>query len=378
MMSRICEARIDAHGRIFYVDHLNKTTSWHRPKLFKQSVENVRKTDKTKRFKLFVTEKPLVPPLNDRMFPNGHPNSRRNGQQSPFYSGQILFLRFSLTMYKLQKAKEIYDNSQSVRHIIHRIRKDSDKFDRFQYNKDLVALLNEFADKTQGMPTDWELKVDVSGREFFIDHKFKRTTFIDPRLPKSFVFQRRHRAKSAPPADSEDRRTDFEQLTYNDKVVRFLRKPGSVEFIFSRLTHQYNQVKLKRKLETISKSGVHALKKYVNDVDLIMALSTCEEEILSDSTYLTEVEKSSSISKFSDFDLKLTDFYLRLGENGFGQGPEKIKLIIRRKHLLTDAFDSIMSLKKRDLQMSKLYINFDDEAGVQNLEKNHYLIYLLS
>lgn len=25
------EARIDSHGRIFYVDHVNRTTTWQRP-----------------------------------------------------------------------------------------------------------------------------------------------------------------------------------------------------------------------------------------------------------------------------------------------------------------------------------------------------------
>lgn len=25
------EARIDSHGRIFYIDHVNRTTTWQRP-----------------------------------------------------------------------------------------------------------------------------------------------------------------------------------------------------------------------------------------------------------------------------------------------------------------------------------------------------------
>lgn len=25
------EARIDSHGRIFYIDHINRTTTWQRP-----------------------------------------------------------------------------------------------------------------------------------------------------------------------------------------------------------------------------------------------------------------------------------------------------------------------------------------------------------
>lgn len=39
------------------------------------------------------------------------------------------------------------------------------------------------------------------------------------------------------------------------------------------------------------------------------------------------------------------------------------RLIIRREHLLKDAFEQIMSVSKKDLQRSKLNINFDDEEG---------------
>lgn len=35
---------------------------------------------------------------------------------------------------------------------------------RYQYNKDLVSLLNEFADRTQTLPTDWEMKIDPNGK----------------------------------------------------------------------------------------------------------------------------------------------------------------------------------------------------------------------
>jgi len=30
------EARLDAHGRVFYIDHHNKVTTWNRPKSMKR------------------------------------------------------------------------------------------------------------------------------------------------------------------------------------------------------------------------------------------------------------------------------------------------------------------------------------------------------
>ena len=38
-------------------------------------------------------------------------------------------------------------NRSSVRHMISRIRRDAATFERYQHNRDLVALLNIFADK---------------------------------------------------------------------------------------------------------------------------------------------------------------------------------------------------------------------------------------
>lgn len=106
-------------------------------------------------------------------------------------------------------------------------------------------------------------------------------------MPVSAFNHRRRRARSAP-VDSDEvkfgsifRRVSVsapiiflfeEELTYNERVINFLRQPGSMELINSRLPVSCNQVKLKRKLETICKVGVPALKKYANDVDLITVL----------------------------------------------------------------------------------------------------------
>ena len=39
-----------------------------------------------------------------------------------------------------------------------------------------------------------------------------------------------------------------------------------------------------------------------------------------------------------DFDAKLRSFYRKLESKGYGMGPQKLKLQIRRDHLLEDAF----------------------------------------
>ena len=99
----------------------------------------------------------------------------------------------------------------SVKHMLSRIRRDHSSFERYQHNRDLVALVNAFACRDKELPPGWESKKDRNGKvrllavveriiinrtftyyvlhtsivsqTFFIDHTARTTTFIDPRLP---------------------------------------------------------------------------------------------------------------------------------------------------------------------------------------------------
>ena len=39
------------------------------------------------------------------------------------------------------------------------------------------------------------------------------------------------------------------------------------------------------------------------------------------------------------------------------------RLVVRREHVLEDAFNKVMALSKKDLQKSKLFISFAGEEG---------------
>ena len=45
-----------------------------------------------------------------------------------------------------------------------RIRRDASAFERYQHNRDLVSLLNVFADKERDLPPGWESKLDRNGK----------------------------------------------------------------------------------------------------------------------------------------------------------------------------------------------------------------------
>lgn len=61
-----------------------------------------------------------------------------------------------------------YNRSSSLKHMISKIRRDVSSFDRYQHNRDLVALLNRFADRNKDLPRGWETKLDRSSKQFFI------------------------------------------------------------------------------------------------------------------------------------------------------------------------------------------------------------------
>ncbi|XP_055326571.1 E3 ubiquitin-protein ligase HECW2 isoform X2 [Sitodiplosis mosellana] len=79
-----------------------------------------------------------------------------------------------------------------------------------------------------------------------------------------------------------------------------------------------------------------------------------------------------------DFEAKLRSFYRKLESKGYGQGPHKLKLHIRRSHLLEDAFRRIMSANKKDLQRGRLAVIWDTEEGLDYGGPSREFFFLLS
>ena len=79
-----------------------------------------------------------------------------------------------------------------------------------------------------------------------------------------------------------------------------------------------------------------------------------------------------------DFDAKLRSFYRKLDSKGFGLGPGKLKLSIRRNFLLEDAFRQLMSASKKELSRSKLYVGFDREEGLDYGGPSREFFFLIS
>ncbi|KAL1421482.1 hypothetical protein MTO96_004172 [Rhipicephalus appendiculatus] len=231
------EARIDSHGRIFYIDHLNRTTTWNRPSLsqpagitatcnelqrqqFDRRYQSIRRTMTPRMtaaaaaasampLSLAASNPPPAPavpcsgaapspvPVVEEVVVGGSASVAPSAPPAPVVpsaDSQRALLRspavrfttrsdFFNVLHMNDDALAAYNRSSSLKHMIAKIRRDPANFERYQHNRDLVSLLNKFADKTRELPRGWETKLDRSGKQFFIDHTSRSTTFIDPRLP---------------------------------------------------------------------------------------------------------------------------------------------------------------------------------------------------
>uniref|UniRef100_A0A8D3B800 HECT-type E3 ubiquitin transferase n=1 Tax=Scophthalmus maximus TaxID=52904 RepID=A0A8D3B800_SCOMX len=449
------EARIDSHGRIFFVDHVNRTTTWQRPtgppapqgltrsnsiqqmeqlnRRYQSIRRTITNTDRTEEASV-----DLLPEPEGDLIPHSMSEFRRESAvahgsgrsrlslllQSP--SAKFLCSPdFFTVLHSNPSAYRMFTSNTCLKHMISKVRRDAHYFERYQHNRDLVTFLNMFSNKQLELPRGWEMKHDHTGKPFFVDHNCRSTTFIDPRLPlqssrstgllahrQHLSRQRSHSAgevvddsrQTNPPAmprpsstfsgSSRSQYHDVVPVAYNDKIVLFLRQPNIVEILQERQPELARNNSLKEKVQFIRSEGVSGLARLSSDADLVMLLSLFEEDVMSyvppllhPGYCLSSPQSSPGTQRANarapapykrDFEAKLRNFYRKLETKGYGQGPGKVKLIIRRDHLLEDAFNQIMCYSRKDLQRSKLYVSFVGEDGLDYSGPSREFFFLVS
>uniref|UniRef100_A0A8C2FLI0 HECT-type E3 ubiquitin transferase n=1 Tax=Cyprinus carpio TaxID=7962 RepID=A0A8C2FLI0_CYPCA len=452
------EARIDSHGRIFFVDHVNRTTTWQRPtgppapqgltrsssilqmEQLNRRYQSIRRTMTSERSEEQRVDDP--PSEETELLPHsieyrrdsfmGQANSRSRLAlllQSPgakFLSSPDFFS----VLHSNPSAYRMFTSNTCLKHMISKVRRDVQHFERYQHNRDLVNFLNLFSNKQLELPRGWEMKHDHTGKPFFVDHNCRATTFIDPRLPlqnsrsSGLLAHRQHlsrqrshsagevaddsRSPSPPIQGRSSRNSQYQDLVpvaYNEKIVAFLRQPNIFEILQERQPELVRNHSLREKVQFIRNEGSTGLARLSSDADLVMLLSLFEEEVMSYvppnalllSSY-SHASPQSSPGETShdpdsrtpranarapapykrDFEAKLRSFYRKMETKGYGQGPGKVKLIIRRDHLLEDAFNQIMCYSRKDLQRSRLYVSFVGEEGLDYSGPSREFFFLVS
>uniref|UniRef100_A0AAF5D8R1 HECT-type E3 ubiquitin transferase n=2 Tax=Strongyloides stercoralis TaxID=6248 RepID=A0AAF5D8R1_STRER len=346
------EARIDKVGRIFYIDHINKKTTWTLPNNYET--------------------KPFIDINNRKLHTNDlFMCTRRTTVNSSSTNLQpaLTFLQRSDFLNILQTnttALERYNSSSYLKHMITRIRKKDNEdekndmyyYEKFSKNKELINFVNLFADKTQPLPSDWTT-INIPTK-FYINHKTKQTTAIDPRLPVEI--KKRPRSEEYKKVNNVD--ASLTKIYENINEIKELVK------------EHYPQLsdRMCKKLNLISKVGETALLRFANDLDIITAISLYEEKKNERNNQYNKIESEIDL----DFKEKVNYFYSTLSRNGYGTGPTKIKLLLRRFFLVEDSFTKILSIDNTQLRKSQLNIIFEDEDGLDYGGPSRELFFLLS
>ncbi|XP_029935117.1 E3 ubiquitin-protein ligase HECW1 [Myripristis murdjan] len=453
------EARIDSHGRVFYVDHVNRTTTWQRPSHATKCQHGLPRSGSTQQMeqlnrryqniqRTMATEEDCGsrrPELSGSTEPDA--DSTQTGPASPVNHQKISLLlqspavkfvthpEFFTVLHGNYGAYRMFTSSSCVKHMILKVRRDARNFERYQHNRDLVVFLNKFADTQLELPRGWEIKTDPQGKSFFVDHNSRATTFIDPRIPlqngrlPGHLTHRQHlqrlRSYSAGEASDVSRsrgaslmarpgnslvaairnqyHPDSLQLaapSYNDKIVAFLRQPNIFDMLQERQPSLGRNHALREKIHYIRTEGTQGVEKLSCDADLVMLLSLFEEEIMSyvpahpvhpgfgfspRCSPASSPQNSPGLQRARapapyrrDFEAKLRNFYRKLEAKGYGQGPGKIKLLIRREHLLEGTFNQVMAYSRKELQRNKLYVTFLGEEGLDYSGPSREFFFLLS
>lgn len=219
---------MDSHGRIFYIDHATRSTSWQRPgaqsgmtgpdqhrQQLDRRYQSIRRTIYDRR-----DAGSRSPPRFG--FEPINPRQGASAVAVAINAAQIENLQFDRAahpallmvcrpdfysmLHTNTDAIQIYNRNAALKHMVSRVRRDPTCFSRYQHNRDLVTLVNCFASPDKDLPSGWETKVDQSGKQFFIDHANRRTSFMDPRVPTECP-RARHRpeqlitAAMVPPVD---------------------------------------------------------------------------------------------------------------------------------------------------------------------------------
>ncbi|XP_029470522.1 E3 ubiquitin-protein ligase Itchy homolog isoform X2 [Rhinatrema bivittatum] len=148
------ERRVDNMGRIYYVDHITRTTTWQRPTL--ESVRNYEQWQ-LQRNQL----QGAMQQFNQRFIYGNQDFSTQNKEFDP------------LGPLPLGWEKRT-DSNGRVYFVNHNTRATQWEDPRSQ------GQLNE-----KPLPEGWEMRFTVDGIPYFVDHNRRTTTYIDPRTGKS-------------------------------------------------------------------------------------------------------------------------------------------------------------------------------------------------
>ncbi|KAF6734291.1 E3 ubiquitin-protein ligase Itchy [Oryzias melastigma] len=142
------EQRVDQNGRVYYVDHIEKRTTWDRPE-------------------------PLPSGWERRVDPMGR----------VYYVDHIT--RTTTWQRPTQESVRNYEEWQHQRSQLQGAMQQFNQRFIYGLQDQLAAIANKELLNDKPLPEGWEMRFTVDGIPYFVDHNRRTTTYIDPRTGKS-------------------------------------------------------------------------------------------------------------------------------------------------------------------------------------------------
>ncbi|XP_071615953.1 E3 ubiquitin-protein ligase Itchy homolog isoform X3 [Heliangelus exortis] len=184
------EQRVDQHGRVYYVDHVEKRTTWDRPEplppSWERRVDNMGRIYYVDHFTRTTTwQRPTLESVRNyeqwQLQRSQLQGAMQQFNQRFIYGNQD----FSSTQNK--EFKEF----DPLGPLPHGWEKRTDSNGRVYFVNHNTRITQWEDPRSQGqlnekpLPEGWEMRFTVDGIPYFVDHNRRTTTYIDPRTGKS-------------------------------------------------------------------------------------------------------------------------------------------------------------------------------------------------
>jgi len=311
------EERQDANGRTYYVNHIARTTQWKHPGITEETTPVVNLSDS---------------PRNSEGEGDSSHRQQYNRRNHMSVDDNQRNVRNSVIepLQNLSLEGERVTGSASSRAETEGDTTDSGTQARRQNSSSQGGKHTPNNLNTEGLPSGWTMQVAPNGREFFIDHISKKTTWVDPRnsrpspLPsQGNVPNRRHQDELGPLPEG------WEERVHTDGRIFFIDHN-------TRIT-QWEDPRISN--PQIAGQAVPYSRDYKRKYEYLKQ----------------QLKKPSNV-------------------------PNKIEIKVRRNTILEDSYRQIHSIpsNKVDTLKTKLWIEFDGEVGLDYGGVAREWFYLLS
>lgn len=182
------EQRVDQHGRVYYVDHVEKRTTWDRPEPlppgWERRVDNMGRIYYVDHFTRTTTwQRPTL-------------ESVRNYEQWQLQRSQLQGAMQQFNQRFIYGNQDLFATSQNKEFdplgpLPPGWEKRTDSNGRVYFVNHNTRITQWEDPRSQGqlnekpLPEGWEMRFTVDGIPYFVDHNRRATTYIDPRTGKS-------------------------------------------------------------------------------------------------------------------------------------------------------------------------------------------------